>query len=215
MVFKKFGRYSVPSDEDFQEGSDGDVIKNYLEITSKAIMDEVEQNELKRTEMELIKIYNKDKQFTADDICNMHELWLGDIYPMAGKYRTVSMEKDGFRFASSSQIEKLMGILESKYLKKFTPCHYADTCELAFALGVVHVELILIHPFREGNGRVARLLADLMAIQANMPPLNYQLIDITEKPQGFNEYIKAIHAGLDENYLPIQNIFATLLQFSV
>ena len=30
---------------------------------------------------------------------------------------------------------------------------------VAEALAVVHAELILIHPFREGNGRVARLLA--------------------------------------------------------
>jgi len=28
------------------------------------------------------------------------------------------------------------------------------------------VELILIHPFREGNGRIARFLSVLMALQA-------------------------------------------------
>jgi len=36
----------------------------------------------------------------------------------------------------------------------------------ATALAEVHAELILIHPFREGNGRLARLLALLMALQA-------------------------------------------------
>ncbi len=33
----------------------------------------------------------------------------------------------------------------------------------------VHEELVLIHPFREGNGRVARLLSTLMAFQAGLP----------------------------------------------
>ena len=36
---------------------------------------------------------------------------------------------------------------------------------------MVHVELVLIHPFREGNGRLARLLAMLMGLQAGLPML--------------------------------------------
>ena len=39
------------------------------------------------------------------------------------------------------------------------------------------MELILIHPFREGNGRIARLLADLMAMQADKKPLNFSPIE--------------------------------------
>ena len=107
------------------------------------------------------------------------------------------MEKDGFPFAASERIEKLMQKLEQDYLKKYTPCHFADASQLAYALGVVHVELILIHPFREGNGRTARLLADLMAMQANKPSLNYSSIDRTENLDGFNTYILAIHAGIN------------------
>jgi len=215
MAFKNSGRYSVPTDEDFEPDSNNEVIKNYLGIKSKEVMDEIEQSELKRTELEVVKIFARDHQFTAEDICNIHELWLGDVYPMAGKYRTVTMEKDGFPFAASGQIEKLMGILEEDYLKKYTPCRFDDSTQLAYALGVVHVELILIHPFREGNGRTARLLADLMAAQANMPPLNYQEIEV-ENPEGFEQYIKAIHAGAGErDYSLIQDIFAILLQQSV
>jgi len=30
----------------------------------------------------------------------------------------------------------------------------------------VHTELVLIHPFREGNGRCSRILASIMALQA-------------------------------------------------
>jgi len=46
--------------------------------------------------------------------------------------------------------------------------------EVIKALAVVHTELVLIHPFRaEGNGRVARMLATLMALQAGLPPLDF------------------------------------------
>jgi cell filamentation protein len=44
---------------------------------------------------------------------------------------------------------------------------------LAQSLATVHVEFVLIHPFREGNGRVGRLLAVLMGLQAGLPPLYF------------------------------------------
>jgi predicted HTH transcriptional regulator len=91
-----------------RNGSSPPRIETNLAVKSKVEMDEIEQSELERTELELLEIFDKDHQFTADDICNIHELWLGDLYPMAGKYRTVNMEKDGFLFAMSAQIEKLM-----------------------------------------------------------------------------------------------------------
>jgi cell filamentation protein len=41
------------------------------------------------------------------------------------------------------------------------------------AMAVVHTELILIYPFRDGDGRVGRLLSFLMALQAKLPLLDF------------------------------------------
>lgn len=208
---KHQGRYTVPTDEDFEPNSNQEVLKNYLGIKMKEKIEALEKQELGRTELEIIKIFDENSQFTADDICNIHKLWLGDIYPSAGKYRTVRMEKDGFPFAMPNRIPLLMTELDAKYLQKYTPCHFNDSNELALALAIVHVELILIHPFREGNGRTARLLADLMTMQAKRPPLNFSLIDQTKEDNHFDEYIVAIHAGVNMDYEPMQNIFRRLL----
>lgn len=215
MGFKNSGRYAVPSDEDFEPNSNGEVLKNYLGIKSKEDMEALEEQELERTELELLKIFDASHKFTADDICNIHELWLGDIYPFAGRYRTVNMAKGDFLFAPSSRISDLMMALERDFLAKYTPCSFSNIDQLARALGEVHLELILIHPFREGNGRTARLLADLMTMQSNRPSLNYAAIDQTKNPEGFNDYIMAIHAGLGGNYEPIVKIFKTLLEQSI
>lgn len=208
---KHQGRYTVQTDEDMQPNSNNEVLKNYLNIISKEEIEILEQQELKRTELDLIKIFDENYQFTAEDICNIHKLWLGDIYPSAGRYRTVRMEKDGFPFAMPNRIPVLMKEFEDKYLAKYTPCHFSNSDELANALAIVHVELILIHPFREGNGRTARLLADLMSMQAKKPPLNFGLIDQTVNHNNFSQYIMAIHAGLNGNYEPMQDIFNRLL----
>lgn len=215
MYPKKSGRYAVPSSEDFEPDSKNEVLKNYLGIKSSELINDIEQRELERTELKLFEIYDSQHQFTTEDICYIHELWLGNVYPSAGKYRTVTINKNGFSFAISSQITKLMIELENNYLSRYTPCHFDETNELAYALAVVHIELILIHPFREGNGRTARLLTDLMAAQANKPPLNYSFIDQTKNPKGFEQYISAIHAGVLRDYKPIHDIFITLLDQSV
>jgi len=215
MDLKNSSRYSVPTDEDFEPDSNNEVLKNYLGIKSPEEMGALEEQELERTELELLKIFDENHQFTAEDICNIHELWLGDVYPSAGKYRTVTISKDGFPFAAPLRIESSMKEFEKKYLAVHTPCHYSDLNELALALGTVHIELILIHPFREGNGRTARLLADFMAMQANRPSLNFAAIDKTENEKGFEQYILAIHAGVSGNYEPIQGIFSKLLEQSI
>lgn len=86
-------------------------------------MEQIEASEIQRAALELEEIVEKGQTFTAEDICNFHELWLGDIYPFAGKYRTVSMSKAGFPFAAPNFISKLMQEFEINFLQKYTPCH--------------------------------------------------------------------------------------------
>lgn len=72
-----------------------------------------------------------------------------------------------------------------------------------------HVELVLIHPFREGNGRIARVLSTLMALQAGLPLLNFSGIATGEKKE---EYFAAARAGLDRNYEPMKKIFSEIIE---
>src|SRR5256885_11927859 len=88
----------------------------------------------------------------------------------AGEYRSVNIGKAGFQFAHAPLISGLMAELERGALRAHTPCREANDADVAQALAEVHAELILVHPFREGNGRLARLLALLMALQAGLPP---------------------------------------------
>lgn len=174
----------------------------------------MEEKELERTGIELTELYDETHQLDAQDICDIHELWLGGIYPFAGKYRTVNMSKDGYQFAASHLINHLKHNFETKYLSQYTPCNFVDEKNLTLALAIVHVEFIIIHPFREGNGRVARLIANLMALQAGRSFINYEPIDRTIHPRGFEKYILAIHQGHCGNYTMMQEIFNQLLKAS-
>ena len=118
------------------------------------------------------------------------------------------MKKDEFPFAAAAQIPKLMAEFEGCPLKHHTPCRSASIEHLATALAEVHVELVLIHPFREGNGRVARILAVLMGLQAGLPALYFDKLSGRKR----QEYFSAVRAGLVRNYEPMTKLFIAVIE---
>jgi cell filamentation protein len=170
-------------------------------------MDRRETEALLSATQRLIDETRREQRFTANDICRAHKLWLGESYAWAGQYRSVNLAKGAFTFAAAEQVPRLMQELEYGPLREFTPCRFVTTEEQAHALAVVHAELILAHPFRDGNGRCARLLAVLMALQAGLPVLDFSGVRGQEKAR----YIAAVHAALDRNYEPMTATFRRII----
>ncbi|MDT8452616.1 MAG: Fic family protein [Gammaproteobacteria bacterium] len=133
---------------------------------------------------------------------------MGNVYEWAGKYRSVNMGKGDFQFATAYLVPKLMTEFDDKYLTVYTPCDRMNEEKLLNALAIVHVEFVLIHPFREGNGRLSRLLANVMGLQAGQP-----LLDFTYLDEHKADYFSAIQAGLD-NYEPMTQLFRRVLRAS-
>lgn len=100
---------------------------------------------------------------------------------------------------------------EKNILTRYTPCSFSSEQEIVTALAVVHTELILIHPFREGNGRVSRLLAILMALQAGLPLLDFSEFE-RERQQ---EYFLAVRYGIERNYKPMERVFTDVISRSL
>ncbi len=192
----------------FEPGSRGRVLKNLFGITTKGEMDRIEGREQVRALEELVTLYDKDTRFTSADVCRIHKIWLGRIYSWAGDYRRVNVKKDEFPFASAAQIPKLMVLFEEGPLRRWTPCRMGPTEELAKALAEVHVELVLIHPFREGNGRAARILAVLMALQAGLPALYFDKLSGRKRQR----YFAAVRAGMDRDYEPMAVLFNAVIK---
>jgi len=207
---KKAGRYDASGliEAQFEPGSRGRVLRNLLGIKGKREMDQVEAREQLRALEELIGTYDQDHRFSADDTCRIHRIWLGPIYVWAGQYRQVNLSKGGFPFAAADQIPRLMMEFEKGPLHQFTPCRFHALDEVISAIAIVHTELLLIHPFREGNGRVARLLTILMALQVGLPPLDFGGI----KGRKRQEYFGAVKAGLERNYQPMGRVFSAVIR---
>jgi cell filamentation protein len=209
---KPSNRYDISSlpEAQFEPGSRGRVLKNKLGIKRKREMDEAESIALKTATDKFIGMYDKEHRFTASDIRTMHKIWLGNIYEWAGEYRQVNVSKGDFHFAASLHIPQLMADFAKGPLRKHTPCNFKSMERVFQALAEVHVELVLTHPFREGNGRIARLLSTLMVFQAELPMLNFR--DITGKK--IKVYFEAISSGLDRDYKPMEKLFEKIIATS-
>lgn len=193
-------RYDANTAEgEYQPGSSEQVLRNLHAITSPEDMNELELGLLAQLYESVLVDDLPDRALMVEDIKHWHHRWLGNVYEWAGQERSVNMSKGGFAFAAAGQIPRLLDQFERDCLRRWTPCHDLGIEALVEAVAITHVELILIHPFREGNGRLSRLLADVMVVQAGLEPLDYTPWEVNK-----TGYISAIHHGLSMNYEPMK-----------
>ncbi len=190
-----------------QPGSHGQVLANQLGITDAEEIAEAEVLLLRKLYEAVLLRELPDRALIVQDLIDWHRRWLGNLYGWAGQMRSVNVSKGGFMFAAAGLIPSLLREFERDCLARYTPCHGFDQNALVEAIAVTHVELILIHPFREGNGRLSRLLADAMAVQAGREPLDYSAWDADKAV-----YFRAIQAGQGNDYEPMKSLVAMALQ---
>ena len=209
----KTDRYDTSNllEDQYEPGSNGTVLRNLLGIIDPVEIGVVETNALWAAQTVLIGDVSVDQLFTAQYLCKMHENWLKGIYSWAGKPRSVNISKGGFDFAQARFVPTLLDEFELNQLRLYTPCCFENRDEIAHALAEVHVELMLIHPFREGNGRLGRMLATLMALQAGLPILDFRELDGGRQ----EKYFAAVRSGMDRDYLPMMRLFLDIIEKSL
>ncbi len=189
-------RYDIAGAQGATEpGSDGKVLANKLHITDLAEMEEAELVLLEKLYESVLIERLPLRTITVEDLVHWHQQWLGNLYDWAGELRSVNTSKGGFMFAAAGQIQRLLAEFERNCLTRYTPASGDDTAALAQAIAITHAELVLIHPFVEGNGRLSRLLADVMAVQAGREPLDYSAWDANRE-----RYFSAIRAAMGRDY---------------
>ena len=176
-------------------------------------MDRLEAEELADVQMRYFQAetVTEETSFSADLIRQMHRDWLGGIYEWAGSYRTVDMSKEGFVFPPAYLIHNNMKTFERSVLKPLTPCRPGPVPAVCDAGARVHAELLLIHPFREGNGRLARWLANIMFAQAGMTIPDYGFVGRGAKKHR-DGYLAAVIKGYGQDYFDLALFFEEALE---
>lgn len=194
-----------------EPGSNGRVLRNLRSIKRKRDMDRAEYDALLRAYEDSLNNITAETRFTAAMLCAMHRSWLSDIYEWAGHYRTVDMSKGGFQFPPAHMIEANMAAFEAATLREHTPCTAAGLPTVTWHIARVYAELLLIHPFREGNGRLARWLSDLMTLQAGLPVPDYGFTGRGSSTQR-TRYLTAVMRSYVQDYDLLEDFFAAVIE---
>jgi cell filamentation protein len=150
-------------------------------------------------------------RFDAALLCSMHRAWLGKLYSWAGRYRQVELAKGAFRWPPAALVARNMAAFESGLLRECTPCRPDSVAVVADCVAKVHAELLLIHPFREGNGRLARWLADLMIAQAGLPAPDYGFEGPGSRKRK-SQYLSAVYRGYLRDYRALRDFFIEVVE---
>ncbi len=156
--------------------------------------------ELNRWEMDNInKAYNwldklKHKNILNEDfICLLHKQMFGNIWKWAGKFRK-SEKNVGISWVEIP-VELKMLCDDAEVWIEFST-YSPDEIAARF-----HHRLVFIHPFANGNGRHARLLADLILEKIFFAPsFSWGGKNLTKQGEILSAYIKALKSADNHDY---------------
>lgn len=139
-------------------------------------------------------------------VSQVHVALMDAIYRFAGAWRTVALHKgEGpTRWPlPPGGIQPLMDVLERDVLARSPLIVDDDNMVFSYASEVMN-EILAIHPFREGNGRTAFIIGNLILMQNSMLPLGAY-----ERRADEGRYYAACEAGrLHKNYAPLAGLLA-------
>jgi cell filamentation protein len=140
------------------------ILRNLLEISSSSELAKVEGD---ITGIQIASLAEKpvEGNFDLDHLQAIHRRIFGSIYPWAGELRTVELDRDSTKFASVEYLPQAAkglfnSLSEEKYLSSLSDEDYP------VRLAHYYSEVNILHPFREGNGRVQRAFFSLLAAQS-------------------------------------------------
>ena len=126
------------------------MLENKLGLTSSADLAREEERISKKKAVELFKkgILDDLPAGVFSTLQVIHRYLFEDIYPFAGKIRSVNVAKGNFRFAPLMYLQAALDNID-----KMPQSNFDEIVEK-------YVEMNIAHPFREGNGRSTRIWLD-------------------------------------------------------
>lgn len=179
-----------------------EILNNTFNIN--AIQDSNKKREIKETInhqnafLYIFKAIEKDIDI-IDLIISLHKIIGNETIKNAGKYKKninylINSRGEEINFTNPSLVEDRMNLLKIKYYSEW---QRLTVFERAINL---HMAIINIHPFSDGNGRVARLIMNYELIKNHYPPVN---INESQK-LSYYSVIEEINIDTDYENTPLE-----------
>jgi Fic family protein len=160
------------------------VIEKGVTIGGKSLVEHLEIIGHKEALDFVVQLATESTPITEREIREIHSLVMkGQGNGDTGRYRTLDVKAAGTEYVYPSYL-KVPELMEEfvRWLANPLPIHPAVLAAKA------HLRFVTIHPFRDGNGRVGRLLLNLILLRHGYP---IAVLKVTQRA----DYIAALEAA--------------------
>jgi Fic-DOC domain mobile mystery protein B len=163
-------------------------------IAYRSELNEAEQENIARAQDWALGPRRRDllsEKFVKD----LHRQMLGDVWRWAGKFRASERNLGIDYWLIPTELRKLLD--DAKAWIEFTT-YPPDEIAVRF-----HHRLVLIHPFPNGNGRHARLMADLLVMRFGGERFSWGRESLRDPGAARQRYVAALRAADNHDIAPL------------
>ncbi len=181
------------------------IIEEGVTIGGKSVREHLEAKNHPGAIAFLEKLANEQRQITEADILRLHAIILEGINPDAGSYRKSGVRISGSTFnppPSREVPERMAAMLD------WLNGNPDELNPIELASQLMH-RLSQIHPFTDGNGRVGRLLMNLVLIRRGYPFIT----NISYRDRA--KYLRALQESDEGNVKPLLTLVARSVEVAL
>jgi len=168
------------------------VLEEGITVSQKPLKDYIEAKTNAEAFDLVEKLAKKSRKIDHVVIQEIHEILMKGLIEDAGKYRTQNVRIVGAS-KTPPDYSKVPGVMD-----KLLGSLKNTNTEPVTTAALFHHGFVAIHPFSDGNGRMARLLTNLLLMQKGYPPI---VLRNDDRPK----YYRYLRAADSDNLAPFTN----------
>lgn len=152
----------------------------------------------------------------SDFLKKIHRIGFAWIFPdLCGNFRTIDVSVSNHKPPKHYLVQQLIYEFCSDLnvridnLPSISNIKFLD--ELVILLAWAHHKFLWIHPFVDYNGRIARLLINLILLKINLPPIELKV----ETKVGRLKYIEALQLADTGNFSKLESLVKKAIEESI
>ena len=191
------------------EGETRMVVRDGLTLSGKSLRDQLEAKNLDAA-LEYVETLASEPRspITETDLRQLHQFVLKGVDDQnAGRYRRGEVQISGSNYLppGPESVPSEMGLFGSWLAANTRADSQEDVAHGIISAAIAHTWLVIIHPFVDGNGRVARLLMNLVLMRAGVP---IAIITHDDRPR----YIDALEQAQESDMSPFLSLLSDCIE---
>jgi Fic family protein len=156
----------------------------------------------------LLEVSPEEIVITPEWLCKRHQELAGHLFPeWAGWFRKTDVRVGTLEPPPSYQVPLLVRAFCDDLAERLRHVHDDNLAEIASLLAWVDWRFQWIHPFKDFNGRIGRLVLAALLYKLALPPVQ----TAPTEPDRRREYLDALRAGDAGDLLPLQRLWTRRL----